>query len=143
MVGNLARIPLLSFSFYFLSRFRSYANTRKSRRILTSHLPAFCFTLAAYVGTLLAVIIFMTVALCSTRSTYISTYPANIPCFRAVQTHQLGSSEANSRTFHVKLNTFGHHARMFFQGTGMCTMIANSCATQAGINTGFVSVIIH
>jgi hypothetical protein len=63
-------------------------------------------------------------------------------CPATTQAHEFGCSFANSRTFHIELNTCRHHLNILFLCAGRSTVVTNGCAPQAGFYTILVSVII-
>jgi hypothetical protein len=59
----------------------------------------------------------------------------------AANTHQLCRGIANGGAFHVELDAAGHHLNVLLLCTGRGAMIANGCATQAGVDAVFIEVI--
>lgn len=61
----------------------------------------------------------------------------------ASHAHQLGGSVAQGGTLHIELNAPGHHADIFFPGTGTGAMVTDSGALKTGVNAGFPFMISH
>jgi hypothetical protein len=85
----------------------------------------------------------MLTAFFRTGITDICANTADVFCLVAAKAHQLRSSIANGRTFHVKLNAFFHHINILLLKAGGSTVIANSGAFEARINALLKFVVTH
>jgi hypothetical protein len=66
----------------------------------------------------------------------------NIAGVISIHAHYLCSGITNGGAFHIKLYAAGHFGHIFFLQAGGSTMVTNSCAPAAGINTGLVHLIV-
>lgn len=98
---------------------------------------------AAGTGTFLAMFVIVLSAFFCALLADIGTHPAEFFRPIASQAHQLGSCIANGGTLHIQLDTACHHLYIFFLQAGRSTVITQSGATQAGIDTLLIIVVIH
>ena len=116
--------------------------SRSSQLKTRSNLPAFLRTFFTGPCTFLAMLTVMMLAtFVSAFFAEVGTKAADLFGFFTSQTHQLGCCITGSRTFHIKLDAFGHHLYIFLLCTGTGAMVANGRALETGFNAGLVSMV--
>ncbi len=113
-----------------------------SKGLLPSHAAAFLGAGAAGLCTLLAVVVLVLAAFGGASLTCVSAKPAQLFCTVASQAHQLRRGIAKSCAFHIQLNAFGHHVQVLFLQAGAGAILAGGGATQTGIDTVLVLLIV-
>jgi hypothetical protein len=104
---------------------------------------AFFGTLAARLGTPLAVIDLMLFAFGPAGVTHFGTLAAKIMSKLRTPTHPLDGPSTDVGAVSIESNTFGHHLHVLFAETGRGTMFAFLRTLDAGCDTGLEFVVRH
>lgn len=105
------------------------------------HFPAGLCAVAAGFCTFPAVFRCMFATLLRTGKTGIRTDLADLFRIFSADTHDLGGRITNCGTFHVQLDTAGHHLYIFFLETGRSAVITERGTPEAGLYACFKTVI--
>ena len=109
----------------------------------SGHPAALFGTAVTSLGTLAAVLhLLVPCTFITTSLADVGTDAAQLLSGLPAYAHHLGSGITDSRTLHIQLDAAGHHLYVFFLQARGSTVVTDSRAIEASVNTAFVLVVI-
>lgn len=111
--------------------------------VLSCHLPAFFGAVAAYFGTMTAMVGFVLFTFLGTGVADVGTGSAEQDGVLASHAHEVCSGKTGYSTFTVKLEASDKHLYIGFAQTGRRAVLTFGGACYAGVNTGLEFFVTH